>query len=359
MSFPKINIIFKSTATKTIQKLARGVVGLIVKDSNSVAGIHVLNSIGEAPEGLSQENLTYVQEAFMGGLKAPRQVVLFVIGGETHTLNSMINALEVHRTDYVAFPGAESQEVTTLVNAVKNLRDAKDKTIKAVVANNAANHEGVINFVTSNMTIDGYEEAVEAQKYTARIAGLLAGTPQESSVTFYNLSEVRDIATRITKDEAASAIEAGKLVLFHDGSKVKIARGVNSLVNLTDDKGDEFKKIKVVDVLDMIKDDIKATVEDNYIGKVQNDYANKCLLVNAINGYFEELEVSNVLEAGGNKCEIDIDATRAYLKALGKDVDSMKDAEIKSANTRDMVFLKASIQVLDSMEVVEFVVSMN
>ena len=359
MSFPKINIIFKSTATKTIQKLSRGVVGLIVKDSEAVAGVHVLDSIGEVPSGLSQANLGYVQEAFMGGLKAPRQVVLFVIGGEAHTLNTVISNLEVYRTDYVAFPEASTQEVTTLVNGVKNLRDAKDKTVKCVVADNAANHEGVINFVTSDMTIEGKEEAVKAQNYTGRIAGLLAGTPQESSVTFYNLSEVKDIAKRITKNEASTAIEEGKLVLFHDGAKVKIARGVNSLVNLTDDKGDEFKKIKVVDVLDIIKDDIKTTVEDNYIGKVQNDYANKCLLINAINGYFEELEVSNVLEKGSNKCEIDIDSTRAYLKSLGKDVESMKDAELKSANTRDMVFIKASIQVIDSMEVIEFNVSLS
>jgi hypothetical protein len=359
MSFPKINIIFKSTANKTIQKLSRGVVGLIVKDNESIAGVHTLDSVSEVPKGLSQANLTYVQEAFMGGVKTPRKLVLFVIGGENHTLSTVMSNLEVYKIDYVAFPEAQPQEVTTLVNTVKNLRDTKDKTIKCVVSDNAANHEGVINFVVSDLTIEGKEEPVKAQAYTGRIAGLLAGTPQENSVTFYNLSEVKDIAKRISKNEASQLIEEGKLVLFHDGAKVKIARGVNSLVNLTDDKGDEFKKIKVVDVLDMIKDDIKTTVEDSYIGKVQNNYENKCLLISAINGYFEELEASNILEKGSNKCEIDIDATRSYLKKLGKDVESMKDAELKSANTRDMVFIKASIQVIDSMEKIEFNISLN
>ena len=41
---------------------------------------------------------------------------------------------------------------------------------------------------------------------------------------------------------------------------------------------------------------------------------------------------------------------RKYLKSLGVDVNNMKDQEIKEANTRDKVFLKANIKLVDAME---------
>lgn len=353
MSFPKINVIFKSTAMKTVERGNGGVVAVILKDSAENKGVKELYTVSEIPTTLEAANKEYLQQAFMGGKKAPKKVVAIVCEKTQNNINEALKALELYRINYVAVPGGTSQDVTALVNEVKQLRDTKARTIKAVVADNNANHEGVINFVTSDIKVGN--KTYTAQKYTARIAGLLAGTPQEASVTFHTLAEVDDIATRISETTASEMIEAGKLTLFHDGEKVKIARGVNSLVSLSEDKGDEFKKIKIVDVMDMIKDDITRTANDNYIGVVQNSYENKCLLINGINGYFEELEVAGILEKGRNKAEIDIDATKAFLKALGKDVDSMKEAEIKSAGTRDRVFIKASVQILDAMETIEFV----
>lgn len=357
MSFPKINVIFKSTAMKTITVGNGGVVAVILKDATGNKGVKVLHSVAEIPEGLEAENKEFLQHAFMGGIKAPKSVVAIIEDKATGSINDALAQLELYKISYVAMPGASTQEVTSLVNAVKALRDTKDRTIKAVVSNNAANHEGIINFVTSDISVG--KKTYTAQKYTARIAGLLAGTPQENSVTFHALAEVTDLKTRISEQEASEAIDAGKLVLYHDGEKVKIARGVNSLVTLTEDKGDEFKKIKIVSIMDMMKDDIKRTANDNYIGRVSNSYENKCLLINGINGYFRELETVDILERGKNNCQIDIDATKAFLKAIGKDVDSMKEAEIKSANTRDKVFLKATVQILDSMEEISFNVALQ
>ena len=356
MSFPKINVIFKSTAMKAITRGNGGVVAVILKDLTANKGVKVLHSVSEIPENLEAINKEYLQHAFMGGLKAPKSVIAIVCDKEVNNISEALAQLELYKINYVSAPGCAEDEVTALVNEVKQLRDTKDRIIKAVVANSRANHEGVINFVTSDIKVG--EKTYTAQAYTARIAGLLAGTPQEASVTFHSLSEVTDISTRISQAQAAALIAEGKLVLYHDGEKVKIARGVNSLVTLTNDKGDEFKKIKIVDVMDMIKDDITKTANDNYIGRVTNSYENKCLLINGINGYFEELEVAGILEKGKNKCEIDIDATKAFLKSIGKDVNQMKEAEIKTAGTRDKDFLQASIQIFDAMEEISFVVSL-
>lgn len=95
--------------------------------------------------------------------------------------------------------------------------------------------------------------------------------------------------TRLTKEQLDTAIDSGEFVLFHDGEKVKVGRGVNSLKTTSQEKGEAFKKIKIVETMDMIQNDIRMTAEDGYIGKYANSYDNKCLLIMAVKGYLEEL----------------------------------------------------------------------
>ena len=129
-----------------------------------------------------------------------------------------------------------------------------------------------------------------------------------------------------------------------------MARGVNSLQTTTQDKGDAWKKIKMVEVMDMIQTDIRTTAQDAYIGKYANSYDNKCLLVTAIKGYLVGLAQSGILQAGSSSVGIDLAAQEAYLQSVGTDTSKMSQQEIKEANTADKVFLEASIKILDAIE---------
>ena len=169
------------------------------------------------------------------------------------------------------------------------------------------------------------------------------------SATYQTLPEVQDV-TRMTKEEADEAIDDGKLVLVYDGKKVKIGRAVNSLTTTTADKGEAFKKIKIVETVDMIKNDIRGTVEDSYIGKFSNSYDNKCLLISAIRGYFEQLELEGILDPGRSNVGIDVSAQRNYLISTGVDISEMSEQQIKEANTGSTIFLAASIKILDAIE---------
>ena len=169
------------------------------------------------------------------------------------------------------------------------------------------------------------------------------------SCTYAPLAEVSDIV-RLTRAEMDAAINAGKFILFHDGEKVKVGRGVNSLQTTTQDKGDAWKKIKLVEVMDMIQTDIRTTAQDSYIGKYANSYDNKCLLISAIKGYLTSLEQAGILRAGSSSVGIDTAAQEAYLQSTGVDTSKLSEQEIKEANTGDKVFLQASIQILDAIE---------
>ena len=351
MGFPKINIIFKSVASTAVKRGNKGIVLAILKDAINVASNYEILTTADIPAGLSAYNKAQLNLIFQGGQSAPRKVIAVVQDSAATDIAASLEYAEKVKFDYLCMPGATEAEALQIANSVKAMRSNMNKGVKAVLPNTAADSEAVINFATDNIVVDG--TTYDAADYCARIAGLLAGTPLTESVTFTQLPEVDDVP-RMSQDNATTLIDAGKFVLYHDGDKVKVARGVNSLVTTGTDKNEQFKKIKIVDILDAMRQDIRMTAEDNYIGKVANSYPNKCLLVNAINAYFRQLEAEGLLEAGSNKCAIDETATSNYLKGLGADVDTMDDAEIKAANTADKVFLAAVVKPVDAMEEIVF-----
>lgn len=223
------------------------------------------------------------------------------------------------------------------------------KTFKAVLPNCAANSEGIINFATDNIKVGS--KTYTTAEFCPRIAGILAGLSLNKSCTYYALPEVESITETETPD---ADVDNGKLILINDGTKIKIARGVNSLTTTTETKGEDFKKIKIIEAVDMIRDDIRKTFEDDFVGKVENSYDNKVIFIAAVNKYFSDLAGQGVLyDQFDNKAEVDIAATRAWL-AEHKDVSDWDDEKVKTANTGTNVFVKANIQIQDAIEDLNF-----
>ncbi len=168
------------------------------------------------------------------------------------------------------------------------------------------------------------------------------------SCTYAPTTEITNL-TRLTHAQEDAAVDAGQLVLVHDGTKAKVSRGVNSLQTTTG-KGDCYKKIKLVELMDMIRYDIRTTGQDSYIGKYANTYDNKCLLLTAIRLYFQTLEREGLLKSGASTVGIDMEAQRTYIASLGVDPTELDDATIKQYNTGSQVFLTASIVPIDAIE---------
>ena len=104
----------------------------------------------------------------------------------------------------------------------------------------------------------------------------------------------------------------------------------------------------------MIRDDIRTTFEDEFVGKVENSYDNKIVFIAAVNKYFKDLANRGVLyDKFDNKAEIDIDAAREWLSKT-RDVSSWDDEKVKTANTGTNVFVRANIQIQDAIEDLNF-----
>lgn len=342
MGLPSISIHFKTQGASAITRSQKGAVGLILRDSTK--GNEVLMSAADVPAELSQSNRDYISRTFLGYVNPPKKVLVCVLEAETE-LTEALNYFATQELDYLAGPPEITKEEATAVSAWIKSRRAEGFTAKAVLPDCAADNEGVVNFATTGIKAGG--KTYTAAEYCSRIAGLIAGTPMTISCTYAPLPEVEDV-TRLSEAEINEAVDAGKLILFHDGKKVKTARGVNSLVTVTPDKGAAFQKIKTVEAVDMIRQDIRITAQDSYIGKYSNSYDNKCLLISAIQGYFEQMQQDGILKTGST-VGIDLAAQEAYLKSIGTDI-AMSEQEIKEADTGSKVFLSASIKILDAVE---------
>ena len=311
MGLPNINITFETLASTVINRSEKGVLAMMVKDSTQAGG-HVLTSASQMPEGLSAANQAEIQRAFLGYQdKQPKKVILYVMETTESDLTKPLAYFATQTFDYLVGPSdITSEQAQAVVTWVKEQRK-NSIMVKAVLPDIKADCEAVVNFTTDSIQVG--EQTYTTAQYCGRIAD-------------------------------------GNLDALHDGEKVKIGRGVTSLTTTTDTKGEVFKKIKVVELTDIIKTDIKKVAEDEYIGKYANSYDNKCLLIVAIGNYFREMERDNLLNSGTSTVGIDLEAQRDYLYSIGTDVSEMSEQEIKEANTREKVFLTASIQILDAIE---------
>lgn len=351
IGLPQVNISFKTAAESFNARAGRGIVGLILKDENeSVKGVHEIKKANEIPVAFDSKNKAYIERALIGYVNPPLKVVVYSIADTAANLAVALEYFTSTEVDYIAGPhDCSPAEALEIANWVKKRR-AEDYAEKATLPNQAADCDGVINFTTGDIVVYGAkEEKLTAAEYCSRIAGVLAGTPLDISCTYAPLPEVTSFK-KLSKADMNTAINNGELILYHDGQKTKIARGVNSYKTIAPGKNESFRKIKTVAVVDAIRKDLKRIIQDQYIGKMPNSYDDKCILMTAIKEYFTTLEDMRVLQKGASSVSIDMDAQRLWLSDHGIDDTYMSEQEIKEHLTGDKVYLKANIKMLDAME---------
>lgn len=356
MGLPEILIEFKQRAQTAVRRSENGIVAVILADDTKTgAGYESYVYTSAADVNTSQWSTVsrrYFNMLFQG---APNKVLVERTAPDEGYDNALMR-LKNKSWNWLAIPGLANDDVETIGSWIIAQRSAK-KTFKAVLPCTAAgynpNDEGIVDFATEGIKVGAY--SFTSNEYCLRIAGLLASLPMTESATYQVLAEVDSITESLTPDED---IDGGKLILINDGEKIKVARGVNSLHILSGDKTEDMKKIKIIDGMDLIRDDIRTTFEENYVG-INNIYQNKLVFIAAVNQYFDQLVRQGVLyDEYVNLAEIDADAQRAWL-AERYDVSGYSDDEILKARTGSYVFAKASIQFNDAIEDLRFSISME
>lgn len=366
---PKINVTFRELGITAIGRGDKGTVAIIIREAGYTDKLS-LSQASDIPTDISKVNQDYISRAFLGYTNPPKKVIVCAFGvvetvmsdssdgavldsaAETTTATGMTLAdalayMATQNFDYIVGPhDCTPEEAAQIASWVKSQRLNSGAKYKAVLPKTAVDHPAIVNFTSEGMT-DGSAIYTTAA-YCSRIAGLLAGTPMRISATYAPLPELTDV-TRLEKDAQDEAVNRGEFILVWDGRKVKASRAVTSFVTTQEGMLDSFKKIKIVEIMDLIRTDITQTAEDSYVGKYSNSYDNKLLLITAIRGYFDGLRIDGLVKEGYT-VEIDVERQRAYLQSQGTDVDDMTNQEIKEADTGSHVFLLVKCKILDAIE---------
>lgn len=343
MGLPSIDIDFRTKALTAIQRSARGIVAMIIRDNTEQTFDEaVFKSVADVDfTKIKARNYDYFKLIYLG---VPSKVIAINI--KAGNVSAALKKLEYLKFNYLVMPEATQEETLTISAWIKEQRNKK-KTYKAVLAKSKSDSEGIINLTTDNIKSIVSDTVFNTAEYTARIAGMLAGLPLSRSSTYFVFD---DIVSAAMVDDPDAKIDAGEFIIYFDGEKYKVGRGVNSYTSFTKEKGKDYSKIKIIEGIDLYNDDIKETYDDFYVGKFINDYDNKQMFVGAVNAYNKALEGDVLDKSADNVTTIDVEAQRLYLESQGISTEGMDDVKIKTANTGAFVFLQGNLKFVDAME---------
>lgn len=344
MGMPSLNITFKSAAKTAIKRGSRGVLMLILRGAVPTANPLTITDIGDIPSTASAANKKYIEIALKGNDYAPLKVIAYFIAASDGDVNTALEWAKTQKIDFIAMPTAETEGAVEIIKDWVIAQKGFRNEVRAVLPNCAADNEYIIN-CTGEVTVGN--ETYTPEVLAVRVAGIICGTDLAHSITYVTIPEATD-CVRKTQTELDEAIDKGELVVFFDGEKVKIARGVNSLTTLSDIKGSEYQKIKNVETMTVIKTDIRRVCEDTYIGRYPNSYSNRCLLLAAVEDYFDTLIEDGAISA--REVTFNVPAIKAAMRKAGIDYSNMTEQEIKEYDFGTGAFLRARLRMLDAIE---------
>lgn len=233
--------------------------------------------------------------------------------------------LAVYDFNTLALPIEDEATKVSGANFIKRLRDEEGKKCQVVVSGYSANHEAVINVKNGVVLADG--TVISPVQAVAWVAGATAATAVNESLTYANYDGAVDVRPRYTNSETIAALNAGDFLFTEKRGTAVVEQDINSLTTFTVEKNQEFRKNRVLRVLDDIANNTKQVFEDSFIGRVNNNEDGRGLFLANRIAYFSGLQEVGAIE----------------------DFVS-DDISIEAGETKDSVVMNASVKPVDSME---------
>lgn len=344
MGLPEVAIEFQEKRSNFIHRLGRGMVAIPFVDAafttSGVVSVSDTSAIETAVGSLPEAQKALVGEELKRALTNGASKAIAVCAKDATTAENMLSA---QRFNHLALGNLTDDDQTAVHSWAAGKKYACGRNFLVYGAASLLDDAGeghVIAVDDTNLT--------DAETTTAAIAGVFAGLSERSG-TYYVMNSKTDGTGFATRDQADTAVDAGILTVFFDGEKAKISRAVTTYY--AEDPKSAFGKIRNVDAMNMMIDDINDAFQNQYIGKVLNSYDNKMAFIGLINqSYLKGLE-NDVLDPDGtNKVDIDVEMHKELAKAAGETVDEMTEMDLRKYNTGSAVYLTGTVRFLDTME---------
>lgn len=248
------------------------------------------------------------------------------VTGETH--QAFLSKMESYHCNAIGCLTKESAISNLYVEYAKRMRDKQGVKFQVVVYNNAADYEGVIN--VKNTT----EEQETALVYW--VTGIIAGCEVNKSNTNKTYDGEFTAVADYTQSQLESSIDAGEFVLHQVGDEIRVLVDINSLVNLTDEKKEEFKSNQTIRVIDQVATDVSSVFNSKYLGKIANNESGRTSLWNDVTTLFKDYQRVQAIE---NFEDADVSV------AIGNDKKSVSiDAKIQVVNAMEKLYMTVVVE---------------
>lgn len=239
------------------------------------------------------------------------------VNGEAH--QRFLDKLESYQVNAVGCTAKDEATSNLYVEYAKRLRDTLGIKFQVVLFNNAANYEGVVN--VKNTTLED-ESAI-----VYWVTGIIAGCEINKSNTNKTYDGEYTVNVDYTQSQLESSIDNGEFMLHKVGNEIRVLVDINSLVDTTSEKGEEFKSNQTIRVLDQIASDVASVFNSKYLGKIANNEAGRTSLWSDIIALFKDYQT---LQA----------------------VENFEDADIsvEIGNDKKSVTINTNVQVINAME---------
>jgi len=237
--------------------------------------------------------------------------------GQSH--QDFLNKLESYSFNALGCLSKEKEITGLYVAYTKRLRDEQGVKFQTVLYNTSANYEGVVNLKN---------KATEDETGLIYwVTGIIAGCAINASNTNKVYDGEYEVNTDYTQNELKECIKNGELVLHNVGNEVRVLTDINSLVDASSEKGEDFKSNQTIRVLDQIATDVARVFNTKYLGKVPNNASGRVSLWNDIVSLYKEYQTIQAIE----------------------NFDS-KEITVEQGNDKKSVVVNSTIQPVNAME---------
>ncbi|SES68588.1 phage tail sheath family protein [[Clostridium] polysaccharolyticum] len=213
---------------------------------------------------------------------------------------SYLDAIESYSFNTIGVVTTDDTTKTLYISFTKRMRDEVGAKFQLVIYNKAADYEGVINLKNKCIDDATVSDGVTTYPNEANAVYWLTGAESECQInkTIQNMKYdgEYEIDTKYTQTQLSAALTTGEFVFHKSSNEVRVLDDVNSLVTVTDEKGEDFKSNQTIRVLDQIAIDVASLFNNKYLGDIPNDADGRTSLWLDLVKYYQELEKLRAIE---------------------------------------------------------------
>ena len=209
------------------------------------------------------------------------------VNGAAH--QTFLDKAESYYFNILGCVSTEDEIKSLYVAYTKRLRDEVGAKFQLVVHNKEADYEGVINVIN-----DVEESPVSSLVYW--ITGAEASCAVNASLLNKKYDGEFTVKADYTQSQLEGFINAGKFAFHNVGNDARVLSDINTLLTVSDTKGDVFKENQTIRVCDQIANDIANIFNTRYLGVVPNDANGRISLWNDIVKHHQQLQDIRAIE---------------------------------------------------------------